>query len=72
MKPNKFQDLKYRCVKINEDGSVCIISAHSNINSCLYDYNILKTMDGTFDIEHCVGYDEDGLGIWETYKGANQ
>ncbi len=72
MKPNKFQHLKYRCVKINEDNTTCVISAHSNISTCLYDYNILKTIDGEFDIEYCVGYDENGCGVWEQYKGAEQ
>ncbi len=75
MKPNKFSHLKYRLVKI--EGDECfIISSHDNLSSTIYDYKIVKTLPGTFgmedcrlDIEHCVGYDEDGLGIWESYKG---
>ncbi len=68
MKPNKFSHLKYRLVKI--EGDECfIISSHDNLSSTIYDYKIVKTLPGTFDIKHCVGYDEDGLGIWESYKG---
>lgn len=74
---NKFEHLKYRCVKITEEGAVCIMSAHSDIDTCIYDYETLRKRNRKhgvgcrIDIEHCVGYDEDGLGVWESYKGGS-
>ena len=54
---------KYRCVKINEDGSTLPISHHHYKSTAMFDYKILKDMDGHYDVEV-----KNGNGEWVLFE----
>ena len=56
-------DAQFRLVKINkETGEVLPISYHHYKSTALYDYNITKTLPGSYDIEIKVD------GVWKPYE----
>ena len=57
------QDAQFRLVKINkETGEVYPITYHHYKSSAMYDYNITKSLDGTYDVEMKVD------GEWVPYE----